>query len=92
MGNKIINDKCLMLKCHQISFLKLFVLAALIVIEDPAPASPSYTSVFFDMEKAYDMTWRHGILKDLSEAGVRGKMFDFIKNFLKPRMFKVLSR
>lgn len=46
-------------------------------------------SIFFDMEKAYDMTWRHGILKDLSEAGVRGKMFDFIKNFLKPRMFRV---
>ena len=31
-----------------------------------------FISVFFDMEKAYDMTWRCGILKDLHDIGLRG--------------------
>ena len=27
-------------------------------------------SIFFDLEKAYDTTWKHGILKDLFEFGL----------------------
>ena len=27
-------------------------------------------SIFFDLEKAYDTTWKYGILKDLHEAGI----------------------
>ena len=38
-------------------------------------------SVFFDLEKAYDTTWKHGILQDLHEAGLRGNMPIFIENF-----------
>jgi len=30
-------------------------------------------SVFFDLEKAYDTTWKYGILRDLHEAGMRGR-------------------
>ena len=41
------------------------------------------------MEKAYNLTWRHGILMDKNEAGKEGRMLNFIKNFLKPRSFKV---
>ena len=41
------------------------------------------------MEKAYDLTWRHGILMDIPEAGIEGRRFKFIENFLKPRSFKV---
>ena len=41
------------------------------------------------MEKAYELTWRHGVLMDLNEAGIEGKMLNFIQNFLKPRFFKV---
>ena len=26
---------------------------------------------FFDMEKAYDKTWRYGIMRDMNEAGLR---------------------
>ena len=40
-------------------------------------------SIFFDLEKAYDTTWKHGILKDLFEAGLRGRMPVFISKFLK---------
>jgi len=28
-------------------------------------------AIFFDLEKAYDTTWKHGIMKDLSDAGLR---------------------
>ena len=46
-------------------------------------------SVFFDLEKAYDTTWKHGILRDLHGAGLRGRLPDFIGNFLKDRRFRV---
>jgi len=46
-------------------------------------------SVFFDLQKAYDTTWRHGILKDLYNVGMRGHLPMFIKNFLRNRTFNV---
>ncbi|KAG8180939.1 hypothetical protein JTE90_024689 [Oedothorax gibbosus] len=46
-------------------------------------------SIFFDMEKAYDRTWRYGILKDLYHLGFRGNLPVFIQNFLKTRVFQV---
>ena len=46
-------------------------------------------SVFFDLEKAYDTTWKYGILKDLYNFGLRGRLPIFIKNFLSDRVFKV---
>ena len=46
-------------------------------------------SIFFDLEKAYDTTWKYGILKDLHEAGLRGRMPVFISNFLENRNFRV---
>ena len=38
--------------------------------------------MFFDLEKAYDTTWRYGILKDIHKLGVRGRLPTFIENFL----------
>ena len=46
-------------------------------------------SIFFDLEKAYDTTWKYGILKDLHEAGLRRCMPLFISKFLENRNFKV---
>ncbi|GBM48867.1 hypothetical protein AVEN_36924-1 [Araneus ventricosus] len=46
-------------------------------------------SIFFDIEKAYDRTWRHGILKDLSDIDFKGNLPLFIKNFLKTRIFQI---
>ena len=46
-------------------------------------------SVFFDLEKAYDKTWKHGILKDLFETGLQGQMPVFISKFLENRNFRV---
>lgn len=46
-------------------------------------------AVFFDLEKAYDTTWKYGILKDLYKMGFRGNLPIFISNFLSNRTFRV---
>jgi hypothetical protein len=46
-------------------------------------------TVFFDLEKAYDTTWRYGILRDLHDMGLRGNLPIFVSNFLTERQFKV---
>lgn len=46
--------------------------------------------IFLDLEKAYDKTWRHLILKNLAKAGIGGRMAIFCEGFLKERNFKVL--
>ena len=38
-------------------------------------------SVFPDLEKAYDTTWKYGILKDLFDMGLKGKLPNFISKF-----------
>ena len=46
-------------------------------------------AIFFDLEKAYDTTWKFGIMKDLFDFGLRGRLPIFIDSFLKNRSFKV---
>ena len=38
--------------------------------------------IFFYLEKAYDTTWKYGILKDLFDMGLKGKVPTFISKFL----------
>ena len=38
-------------------------------------------SAFFHLGKAYDMTWRHGILQDMHSAGLRGYLPEYIYSF-----------
>jgi hypothetical protein len=45
-------------------------------------------AVFLDVEKAYDMMWKEGLLIKLAIMGVGGRMYNWIKDFL----FGVLSR
>lgn len=47
------------------------------------------TAVFFDLEKAFDMTWRYGILRKLHRWGFRGNLPSIISSFLSNRTFKV---
>ncbi|MEO0790898.1 MAG: reverse transcriptase family protein, partial [Bacteroidota bacterium] len=55
-----------------------------------AIASQNQTiAVFFDIEKAYDTTWRDGILEQLASWGIGGHMFAFLGNFLSNRLLKV---
>ncbi len=46
-------------------------------------------AVFIDIEKAYDMLWREGLLIILYEAGVRGRLFNWIKDILRNRTMQV---
>ena len=46
-------------------------------------------AVFFDLEKAYETTWKFGIMKDLHSLGLRGRLPNFIKSFLSDRQFRV---
>ena len=46
-------------------------------------------TIFFDLEKAYDTTWKFGIIKDLYNLKLRGRLPKFIKNFLIDRTFQV---
>jgi len=39
-------------------------------------------TIFFDLETAYDTTLKHGIMKDLLDAGLRGRLPMFIQGFL----------
>ena len=38
-------------------------------------------AIFFDLEKAFDTTWKYGIMKDLHTAGIRGRLSQFISGF-----------
>ena len=49
-------------------------------------------SIFFDLEEAYDTTWKHGILVDLYKTVLRGRLPMFIYDFGSDRYFKVRVR
>ena len=46
-------------------------------------------TIFCDVKKAYDTTWKHGILADLWDLGFRGHLPRFIQSFLSERSFGV---
>lgn len=46
-------------------------------------------SVFLDIEKAYDSLWKEGLMVKKIYLGVRGRMFNWIKNFLIKRTIQV---
>ena len=46
-------------------------------------------ALFFDIEAAYDTTWRLGILLKLYKYGIRGSMGAFLSTFLSDRFFRV---
>ena len=59
-------------------------------IRDALANNDHLVAVFFDLQKAYDTTWKYGILKDLHTMGLRGNLPVFIDNFLCDRSFMVV--
>ena len=52
-------------------------------------ANSKYTlAVFVDIEKAYDMVWRHGLLMKMAKYGIKGRTLKFIANFLSNRQIR----
>ena len=45
--------------------------------------------IFLDISKAFDMTWRAGLLRKLHAFGLRGNLPIFLKNFINDRTFSV---
>jgi hypothetical protein len=41
------------------------------------------TAIFVDFEKSHDTTWKHGILQDLQNCGLKGLLPAFISYLLK---------
>ena len=46
-------------------------------------------AIFFDLEKAYDTTWRYGILRAVHSWGFRGCLPLFLQEFLSNQSFRV---
>ena len=46
-------------------------------------------AIFLDLEKAYDMVWRNGLLHKLRKLGIRGNILSRIDSFLQSRTFQV---
>ena len=44
-------------------------------------------SIFFDLEKAYDTTWKYGIMKDLYNMDLRGRLPLFMEYLLPEKEF-----
>ena len=59
-------------------------------IKDAFINGDQVVGVFFDLAKAYDTTWKYGIMKDLHAMGLRGNLPIFIQNFLSERTFQIL--
>ena len=58
-------------------------------IRDAFIQNQHLVAVFFDLQKAYDTTWKHGIQQDLHDMGLRGNLSIFIGNFLTDRTFQI---
>lgn len=46
-------------------------------------------AIAFDIEKAFETTWRYNIVKTAKEIGLEGNILNFINNFLQDRKFRV---
>ena len=51
-------------------------------IRDAFVKKEHVVAVFFDLEKAYDTTWKHGIMKDLHKLGLKAD-YHFLFNQIK---------
>ena len=59
-------------------------------VRDALENKEHLVAVFFDLQKAYDTTWKYGIMQDLYNHNFRGNLPIFIQNFLSDRVFMVL--
>ena len=67
---------------HIIWFVLIVIFVTLL------PKEEHVIAIFFDIEKAYDTTWKHGILFDLYYFDFRGHLPSF-EGFLSHQLFKV---
>jgi ribonuclease HI/exonuclease III len=49
----------------------------------------STVAIFLDLEKAYDMVWRQGVIIKMQTMGIGGRMLRWVDNFLTDRYIQV---
>ncbi|KAK7101444.1 hypothetical protein V1264_019826 [Littorina saxatilis] len=59
-------------------------------IEDAFQEKKKVLAVFFDLSRAFDTVWKEGLLLKLLHAGVHGKMFKWLSDFLFNRTARVM--
>jgi hypothetical protein len=59
-------------------------------IQKAFAAKEHVVAVSCDLEKAYDTAWRRGILRNLTEMSLRGRLMFYINNFMNDRNFRVI--
>jgi len=59
-------------------------------IEDAFQEKKKVLAVFFDLSKAFDKVWKEGLQLKLLQAGVRGKMYKWLSDFLFNRTARVM--
>ena len=57
-------------------------------IRDAFIRNQHLVAVFFDLQKAYDTTWKYGILQDLHSMGLRGNLPILIGILYPTELFK----
>lgn len=50
----------------------------------------SLVAIILDLKQAYNKTWRFNIINSCISLNIKGKLLEFIKNFLKDRSFRIL--
>ena len=58
-------------------------------IENAFQEKKKTVAVFYDLSKAFDKVWREGLLHKVLQAGVSGRMYKWIRCFLRDRSARV---
>ena len=61
-----------------------------LAVHDALGSGDGLLAAFVDVEKAYDTVWRTALLVKLHKAGVRGRLFRWLRDFLSGRSQRVL--
>ena len=69
--------------------LYIYIVRLETLIRDAFVKKEHVVAAFFDLEKAYDTTWKYSILRDLHEFGVKGRLANFVESFLANRSIQV---
>ena len=59
------------------------------VIREAFIRNKHLAAIFFNLEKAYDTTWKYGIMRDLHDLGLKDRLPHFISGFLSDHKSKV---
>ena len=58
------------------------------VIREAFIRNEHLAAIFFDPEKAYDTMWKYGIMRDLHDLGLKGRLPHFISGFYQTIILK----